>query len=260
MKRVLTVLLAVGLLGAGCNDSPTLPDPVDPNAPVAPLVLSSVFPGSLTAGGTSVFFSFPVPVGPSSIRIMLASVTTGLGDTVTTPLGLGIGIPQGFGCEVFLSATAVPGLAYQLSTDVEAGTYCLDVSDVGSLTVPVDFAVRIDANPQIVRGATSSPIVFQSMLTEFGSSSRTFSPPHSGTATVTLDAVGPTPVAVGVGIGIPDPNGGGCLLSRTVTAGPGTGTLFSMAVETGVYCVQIFDVGNVVDSATFTMTIVHPEG
>lgn len=260
MTRALTVCFVTALLATGCNNLPTVPDPADPGTPFAPLVLSSVFPGTLTAGGADVFFSFPVPVGPSTIRVMLASVIVGPNEAVTTPLGLGLGVPVGFGCEVFLSVTATPGLAYQLSTDLEAGTYCLNVSDVGSLTGPVDFAVRIDANPQIVFGATSSPVTFQSMLTQSGESARTFSPPHSGTATVTLDAVGPTAIEVGVGIGIPDPNGGGCLLSRTVITPAGTGTLFSLAVETGVYCVKIFDVGNVVDAATFTITIIHPEG
>jgi hypothetical protein len=259
MRRFLTVLLVTAVFGAGCGDDPPT-EPTDPLEGQPPLVLSSVFQGSLAPGGADAFFSFSVPIGPSSIRIMLGSVTIGPNMPVTTPLRLGFGVPQGFGCEVSSTVTTASSLAYQLSLDVEAGTYCLNVSDAGSLTGPVDFAARIDANPQIVFGATDSPVTFQSMLTESGESSRTFSPSRNGSAVVTLDAVGPPPtLVVGMGIGIPRADGSGCLLSRAAITPAGTGTLFSMLVETGVYCVKIYDVGNVVDAATFTITIVHPE-
>jgi hypothetical protein len=260
MRRALTFLIVAALLGAGCGDEAPV-EPTDPLEGVPPLVLTSLFEGSLTAGGPDAFFSFSVPIGPSSIRMMLGSVTTGPNAPVTTPLGLGLGVPQGFGCEVFAAVTTASSLAYQLSADVERGTYCLNVSDAGGLTGPVDFAVQIDANPQIVSGATDSPVTFQSMLTATGEASRTFSPSRNGTATVTLDAVGPPPtLVVGMGIGIPRADGSGCLLARAVVTPAGTGQLFSLPVETAVYCVKIFDVGNVVDSATFTITIVHPEG
>jgi hypothetical protein len=257
MRRALPLALVTALAFAGCDETPTEPtDPLDGD----PIVSSALFQGSLTPGGADPFYSFSVPFGPSTIRVMLGSVTVTANDPVTTPLVVGIGVPEGFGCAVFEAVTTASSLAYQLTREVERGTYCINISDAGGLVEPVEFGVRIDANPQIAFGATHSPVTFQSMLTEAGESSRTFSPPHSGTATVTLDAIGPpSTLEVGVGVGIPRASGAGCLLARAVVTTAGTGTLFSLPVETGVYCVKVFDIGNVVDAAAFTITIVHPD-
>ena len=61
------------------------------------------------------------------------------------PLGLGLGTPVGTDCNLTQQTTTGPGLVPQLTaSSVAVGTYCVKVFDVGNVTVPVNFAVRID--------------------------------------------------------------------------------------------------------------------
>lgn len=75
----------------------------------------------------------------------------------------------------------------------------------------------------------------------------------AGTLTATLTS---SDVPLGVGIGVPRPANGGCRLNTSQVDVPG----FSVAAvsDAGSYCVQVFDNGDVVKQAAFTVTIVHP--
>jgi hypothetical protein len=67
---------------------------------------------------------------------------TAAGDT----LGLGVGLPRvtGGGCRLGMSVNTAPGSTPQISTQADAGQYCVQVYDLGTLTEPVGFAVKID--------------------------------------------------------------------------------------------------------------------
>jgi hypothetical protein len=67
---------------------------------------------------------------------------TGAGAT----LGLGVGLPRvtGGGCRLGVTVNASAGSSPQISTAADAGQYCVQVYDLGTLTDPVSFALKID--------------------------------------------------------------------------------------------------------------------
>lgn len=105
---------------------------------------------------------------------------------------------------------------------------------------------------------TTSPVTetFATQLFVNGSASRSFTAAKAGTATVTLTNIG-TASRLGFGIGVPDSLGSGCLFTRSSETAV-AGTSFSLAVDPGVYCVRVYDVGNLLSNSTFSITIVRP--
>ena len=103
--------------------------------------------------------------------------------------------------------------------------------------------------------------VFSSTLPVGGFKFYTFNIASSGTVNVTLNSVSgvgvPTTVQIGLGVG--QPAGTDCSTSQTATASSSfaapqvTGTF-----GPGLFCVRVFDVGNLFNPANFTVTIAHP--
>jgi hypothetical protein len=89
----------------------------------------------------------------------------------------------------------------------------------------------------------------------------TFNIAASGTVNVTLNKISGTnvPATVQLGLGIGQPSGTDCGTTVSVTAGSAfaapqtTGTF-----GPGLFCVRVFDVGNLAAPATFAITIAHP--
>ena len=136
--RPLVIAFALGMAACGGDTATTTPTATPPSP--------ELFEGQLTSRGASQFFSFSVTTA-GNVNLTLASVTTAAtpGTSLNLPLGIGLGTPVGTDCNVTQQATAGPGLVPQLTgSNFAAGTYCVKVFDVGNLTVPVNFAVRID--------------------------------------------------------------------------------------------------------------------
>jgi hypothetical protein len=83
----------------------------------------------------------------------------------------------------------------------------------------------------------------------------------NGTVNVTLNSVSGAgvPATVQLGLGIGQPSGLDCATTTTVTAGitaaaPQTTGVFGP----GLFCVRVFDVGNLFAPANFNITIAHP--
>lgn len=135
------IVIAFALAVAACGGDNTATTPTTSTAPGPEL-----FEGQLTGPGASQFFSFAVTTA-GNVNLTLASVTTAAtpGTSVNLSLGIGLGTPVGTGCSLTQQTTTTPGLVPQLTgSNVAVGTYCVTVFDVGNLTVPVNFAVRID--------------------------------------------------------------------------------------------------------------------
>ena len=92
-----------------------------------------------------------------------------------------------------------------------------------------------------------------------GSTFYSFSVAQYGTVNVTLTAVSgfddPT-VAIGLGLGVPAAFG--CTPSTTATASAGATPQITNVYEIGVYCLRVYDVGNLNGPLTFDVTIAHP--
>ena len=138
MKTSTTALIVlIGLLTAACGRDEILTGPTTPTQPA-----SEVFTGTLDVQGSS-FYSFTVSA-TGNVGITLASlVATSPGPALTNVMGLAVGTPEGTDCTVTNSVTTAPGLTAQLVNSLTAGTYCAKIYDLGTLTGPVTFAVRI---------------------------------------------------------------------------------------------------------------------
>ena len=59
-----------------------------------------------------------------------------------------------------------------------------------------------------------------------------------------------------LGFGIPA--GEGCNTTSTANVSPGLSAQMSSAVNTGIYCARIADIGNLPSATSFAVRIVHP--
>jgi hypothetical protein len=139
MKTATTTLgflLAAGLLTIACgSDTPTTP-----TTPALPT--TETFSGALQVQGSS-FYSFTT-AATGQVSITLASLVPTLpGPASNIVMGLGVGTPLETDCSVTNSVPAAPGLVAQLVNSLAAGTYCAKIYDLGGLTAPVNFTVRI---------------------------------------------------------------------------------------------------------------------
>ena len=133
------LVAALGIAAAGCSSTAA------PSSTTTTTIVSTqaeAFTGSLDRQGSS-FYSFNVTTA-GNVGVTLASLTTGTpGPAVGTVMGIGIGVPSGTDCAVTDSLNVAPALTVQLTVSKAVGTYCVRVFDIGNLTGPVNFGVRI---------------------------------------------------------------------------------------------------------------------
>ena len=114
---------------------------------------------------------------------------------------------------------------------------------------------------EVPTAPTTGPFTetFSSQLGARGSATRSFTVTDTGTVSVTLTSVGPpATVEVGVGVGIPNGSGNGCNLTRSVVTGSASSPQLTITADGGVYCVRVFDVGNLSGDVTFSVSVLHP--
>jgi hypothetical protein len=94
-----------------------------------------------------------------------------------------------------------------------------------------------------------------------GSAFYSFTAPVPGTITLTLlalkEAGADSAALVNVGLGVP--RGTGCTLTTSLTTGIGVVPQVGGQFDAGVYCARVADVGNLTNSATFTINIARPK-
>ena len=111
--------------------------------------------------------------------------------------------------------------------------------------------------------ATPSPVpptvkdIFTGSLTALATNSHPFVVKQIGGVTVTLTNVDPL-TKLAIGIGTPSTTTGTCIVLNSVTTDPGSAPQLSgTATVTGNFCVAVSDVGNVTDTAQYTITVLH---
>jgi hypothetical protein len=250
MKTSMLAVLAVALAGAAaCGDDAQVTAP-------SPSGTTETFSGTLAVQGSS-FYSFSVSTS-GTVSISLASLTAnGVSQASTSVVRLGLGVPVGTGCSINTSADTTTGLTAQLTSAVNPDVYCVNISDIGNLTVPLNFTIRIGQN--ISSGSsTPSTETFASFLAVRGSSTRKFTIAQSGTISLTLTSVTPS-TTVGIGIGIPDASTPACSLTNSLNTTAGSTPQIALPVDAGTYCATVYDSGSVADpGVSFSMTIAHP--
>lgn len=93
-----------------------------------------------------------------------------------------------------------------------------------------------------------------------GSSFYSFTVTQYGTVNVSLTSVGgafvPSTVTVGLGLGKPDAET--CSTTSNISTQSGAGPQLTGTYDPGVYCVKVYDVGNLYSAANFAVTIAYP--
>lgn len=110
------------------------------------------------------------------------------------------------------------------------------------------------ASPTTTSGTTET---FSGSLGQQDTKLYTFTVSQAGTVSITLTSLSPATVAVGLGIGTPNGTTSCTLISANPAAMAGTTPQITATESPGSYCVDIYDVGNLTGTSTFSITIVH---
>jgi len=123
--------LVIALFAAGCGDGKTSTTPSNTSTPGSENWSGVVAPGGQSSRSFTVNSS-----GTIAVTLTAAGAT----------LGLGVGLPRvtGGGCRLGVSVNTAAGSSPQISTAADAGQYCVQVYDLGTLRDPVEFAMKID--------------------------------------------------------------------------------------------------------------------
>ena len=96
---------------------------------------------------------------------------------------------------------------------------------------------------------------FSDTLLVAGVNTHQFTVTTVGGVKITLSSLNP---GASVGLGVGTPAGGSCTVIDRVTAVAGQSVLLSgTATVPGSYCVTIFDLGNLVEPAAYTINVLH---
>jgi hypothetical protein len=136
------LLVAVTCVCCGCGSSPTSPSSTSSSTTTSSTPVPGLFELTVSPG-TDRFYSFTQSTNGDATAT-LGSVTIGRSPAaVPVAMRLGIGVPAGEGCSVTTSMDVTPSLITQLTATLVAGTYCVDVADIGNLTSDAVVSVRL---------------------------------------------------------------------------------------------------------------------
>jgi hypothetical protein len=101
---------------------------------------------------------------------------------------------------------------------------------------------------------------FLGTLEADGASFYSFSVTQYGTVNVTLASVRGrfVPAGLQLGLGLGTPSGTDCSTTQSITSRSGSSPQLTGAYQAGVYCVRVYDVGNLFGTADFAVTIAYP--
>lgn len=142
--RTLLALVAAAALTASCQNTPTTPTSTEPSR------AAQYFSGVLNPG-ESAFFSFTVAAtADTDVTLVSLLPDQAASPALAIPMSLGIGTPAGTDCRTTSTATSPPGLSPQVTAPTTAtisssaaSIYCARIADIGKLTGPVAFIVKI---------------------------------------------------------------------------------------------------------------------
>lgn len=135
MKAAVLAILVLASATAACGKNS--------QSTTAPSSSSTeTFSGLMGLQGSS-FYSFTVSAA-GAVDITLASLmANSTGPASSAVVGLGLGNPVGTGCSLIKSVNTAPALTTQLTSAVNPDVYCVQIQDVGNMTVPLHFTIRI---------------------------------------------------------------------------------------------------------------------
>jgi hypothetical protein len=140
---------------------------------------------------------------------------------------------------LLLAALALPGCDDSSTATSPTDTDSSSTTTVASPTTTELFAGRVDVG---------------------GAAFYSFTVLENGTVNVTLADVGGAnvPSTVWLGLGLGQPAGEDCSAAATVNTSAGSAVHLTGTYAPGVYCVRVWDIGNLAAVAAFNVTIAHP--
>jgi len=117
-----------------------------------------------------------------------------------------------------------------------------------------------DTSTTTTVAAPTETELFSGRVSVGGSAFYSFTVGVNGTVNVNLADVGGAgvPSTVWLGVGLGTPSGEDCATSTTVNTAAGTAVQLTGTYAPGVYCVRVWDIGNLAAVAAFNVTIAHP--
>ncbi|HKT80981.1 MAG TPA: hypothetical protein VJP86_12225 [Vicinamibacterales bacterium] len=126
-----------------------------------------------------------------------------------------------------------------------------------ALAAAASFACGDDTPSNTPTPTTPVTQIFASNIVPKGTAVRFFASTLSGTVTAKLTSLSQSvPMGLGIGLGTPDTRQ--CYLNTQVTTEPGADTTISTAIDPGYFCVRLWDLGNLTDTASFSITLTSP--
>jgi hypothetical protein len=250
---VCCAVFLAGLSGAGCGTT------TSPSTALSYSLTMQYFNATLDPGGA---FSNSISVpSAATISLALVSLTDGDGNQLSSTVTLTFGQPlasDATKCNPIVSHTASVSLLNAVSQSVGiGGSYCVAISDNGSLPGTVGYAIRTTMVVGTPPPPTPTIETMSSFLQPGASVAHAFTVNASNsTLSAALTSTGSTPLVLGLTVGAWD--GATCRTVQTVQTGPGTSPQVSIVVDPGYYCVKVSDVGNITtDHITFSAAIGH---
>jgi hypothetical protein len=135
MSRFISALALVSAccLAAGCGDDPVATTPSDP-----PVEVTETFTGTLDLHGASMH-TFFTDKGPAQAIATLDS----LSPDSTAVVSFMFGTWNGQYCQVILVKDDATTSANLIGTASAVGSFCVRVSDIGRLTQPTNYAIKV---------------------------------------------------------------------------------------------------------------------
>lgn len=206
--------------------------------------------------GSSVVVAFEVPK-VEYVQITLVGIfTSDPLKPLDVPLSMKLGQFAETGCSNMITTTATPAFAAHQGVVLNPSSYCIEVSDPGTLTEAVYVKVRV-VHPAPVAVGQPGTVSASSVMTVGGRASRSFDATVPGAAMITLTDLQPN-VEAGLGLGLQQEGGFGCLLTQVIKATPRSTPHFTRQFDPGTYCVEVFDIGNFTRNTTYTLRVQHP--
>lgn len=141
MRVRLCLPVLVSVLAIGCGQTTDTTSSTTSTTAPATTPTTENFTGTVPVGGSAVH-SFNILLANGQLNVIL----TAAGPPPTIQMGLGVGSYSAPTCTLFQNGSVIvpAGATAQLAgTATSAGTYCVQVSDVGNQSAPVTYAVTV---------------------------------------------------------------------------------------------------------------------
>jgi hypothetical protein len=139
MKWFIPVALALVLTTAACNNGSSSPITNTSTTSPSATLATETFSGSVAVGSSDFQPFTAAQAGEVDVTL------TAAGPPATIFMGLGVGAPSGSTCALLPNASTntQAGTAAQLIGTVNAGTYCVEVYDIGNQAAPITYTVTV---------------------------------------------------------------------------------------------------------------------